>query len=109
VNKSVKKEEKTWGKILVVDFLEHYNHEGKLVDINIRVTSPLSAGRNFSFEKRQLKDGATWINRRYAIQKSHRNASGRITNSKKVSKSEGGIERNRALDCSARHDAIHGG
>ena len=52
------------GKILVVDFLEHYNHEGKLVDSNIRVASPLGAARNFSFEKRQLKDGATWINRR---------------------------------------------
>jgi hypothetical protein len=55
----------TWGKILVVDFREHYNHKGnKLVDSNIRVASPLGAGRNVSFEKRQLKDGATWINRR---------------------------------------------
>jgi hypothetical protein len=49
VNKSVKKEDKAstvrpGGKILVVDFLEHYNHEGKLIGINIRVTSPLSAG-----------------------------------------------------------------
>jgi hypothetical protein len=33
-----------WGKILVVNFLEHYNHEGKLVDINIRVTRPLTKG-----------------------------------------------------------------
>jgi hypothetical protein len=52
------------GKVLVVDVLDHYNHEGKLVGINIRVTSSLSSGRNFSFEKSQLKDGATWMNKR---------------------------------------------
>jgi hypothetical protein len=51
-------------KILLVDFLEHYYHEGELVGINIKVTSSLSSGRNFSFEKSQLKDCATWINRR---------------------------------------------
>jgi hypothetical protein len=90
VNKSVEKGGKgfnsaTWGNILVVDFLEHYNHEGKLVGINIRVTSSLSSGRNVLFEKIQLKDGANWKNRQKAIQRSQRNASGRITNSKKAS------------------------
>jgi hypothetical protein len=114
VNKSEKKEEnastvRPGGRFLLLKFLEHYNHEGKLVGINIRVTSSLSPGRNFSLEKSQLKDCATWINRRYAIQRSQRNAFSRITNCKKVSKSAGGIEGNPALDCSARHDAIHGG
>jgi hypothetical protein len=69
VNKSVKKEEnastvRPGGRFFVVDFLEHYYHEGKLAGINLRVTSSLISGRNFSFEKSQLKDCATWINRR---------------------------------------------
>jgi hypothetical protein len=37
------------------------------------------------------------------------NAFGRISNSKKVTKSGRGIKGNPALDCSARHDAIHVG